>query len=56
MEAPEKIHVADATFTDKDKRVKNEIISFLKEGTPYYCPNSVRRQEWIAWLEKHCNG
>lgn len=35
-----------------DERIREEIISFLKEGTPYYCPNSVRRQEWIDWLEK----
>lgn len=35
----------------EDEKIKKEIISFLKEGKPYYCPNSVRRQEWIAWLE-----
>lgn len=36
----------------EDERIRKEIISFLKEGKPYYCPNSIRRQEWWAWLEK----
>jgi hypothetical protein len=36
----------------EDERIRKEIISFLKEGEPYYCPNSVRRQEWANWLEK----
>jgi len=33
--------------------IRNEIIAFLKEGKPYHCPNSVKRQEWAAWVEKH---
>ncbi len=36
----------------KDERIKNELLSFLKEGKPYHCPNSVTRQEWAAWIEK----
>lgn len=36
----------------EDERIRKEIISFLKEGKPYCCPNSIRRQEWWAWLEK----
>lgn len=36
----------------EDERIRKEIISFLKEGKPYHCPNSVRRQEWVTWLEK----
>ena len=35
-----------------DEKIRKEIISFLKEGKPYYCPNSVRRQEWANWLLK----
>ena len=38
-----------------DKKIRNEIIAFLKEGKPYHCPNSVKRQEWAVWLEKHTN-
>ena len=36
----------------EEEKIRKEIISFLKEGKPYYCPNSVRRQEWANWLEK----
>ena len=36
----------------EDEKIMKEIILFLKEGTPYYCSNSVRRQEWATWLEK----
>ena len=25
---------------------------FLREGKPYHCPNSAKRQEWASWLEK----
>ncbi len=36
----------------EDERIRKEIISFLKEGNPYHCPNSVKRQGWATWLEK----
>ena len=36
----------------KSEEIKKELLSFLKEGKPYYCPNSTKRQEWAAWLEK----
>lgn len=36
----------------EDERIRKEILSFLREGKPYYCPNSIKRQEWAAWLEK----
>lgn len=38
--------------SEDDEQIRKEIISFLKEGKPYYCPNSARRQEWVTWLEK----
>ena len=36
----------------EEEKIRNEIISFLKEGEPYYSPNTVRRQKWANWLEK----
>ena len=36
----------------ENERIRKEILLFLREGKPYYCPNSIKRQEWAAWLEK----
>lgn len=36
----------------EDENIRNEIVKFLKEGEPYYCPNTVKRQGWATWLEK----
>ena len=44
-----------AAWSEEDGKIRKEIISFLKEGNPYYCPNSVRRHEWAAWVEKQGN-
>lgn len=35
-----------------DERTRKEIVLFLREGKHYYCQDSVKRQEWAAWLEK----
>lgn len=37
---------------DEDERIRKEIVTFLKEGTPYHCPNSIIRQKWATWLER----
>ena len=36
----------------EDEKIMEEIISFIKGGTPYYCPNSMIRQKWATYLEK----
>jgi len=36
----------------EDEKIRKELLSFLKAGSPYYCPNNKRRQEWVTWLEK----
>lgn len=36
----------------KDEKIRKEILSFLREGQPYYSPCSTKRQEWADWLEK----
>lgn len=36
----------------EDERIRKEITLFLREGRPYYCPDSAKRQEWANWLEK----
>ena len=38
----------------KESEIRKEIISFLKEETPHYCPNRTRMQELITLFEKQC--
>jgi hypothetical protein len=47
-------NVADEIFLkdSEDEKIRKEILSFLKEGKPYHCPNSAKRQKWSVWLEK----
>ena len=41
----------ELTESEND-RIRKEIVHFLREGKPYNCPNSVKRQEWANWLEQ----
>ena len=36
----------------EDERIRKDILSFLRTGKPYSCPNSQRRNKWADWLEK----
>lgn len=36
----------------EDKRIKEELISFLRIGQPYFCPNTNKREEWANWVER----
>lgn len=36
----------------EDEEIRKEILSFLREGKPYHCPDSIKRKKWIAWFEK----
>jgi len=52
--APDSLYLEEMfpELKESDEKTREDIISFLKEGKPYHCPNSVKRQEWAAWLEK----
>ena len=36
----------------EDERIRKDILSFLKNGSPYCCIGSIRRQKWAAYFEK----
>ena len=47
----------DNSLTSEDEKIRKEIISFLKEGKPYHCPNSAKRQKSTLpkWKYKNDN-
>ncbi len=36
----------------EDEKIRKELISFLRTGQPYFCPNTNKRTEWANWVEK----
>ena len=39
-------------WSKEDEKIRKEIATFLKEGTPYFSPNSIIRQKWAAWVNR----